>query len=370
MRPLFLIIVIATLITASSGLHGPTPNKGNGGNQPRVLADFNARGNKVKVIRGVNYNPVAISTNRLDPTAPNSDIPRIIQLGANTIGTYNTSLFEWENLSDVNTNKPFYSSLANLADVYKLNIILGYFANNTVNWTDTARRAKMTSQYKQLVNTTKNRPSTYMYLLGNELFEKLADNSNREAYARWVGEMVEWTHSQNPSLKVTYADNHVLTALPWIKRYSPNLDVYSVNSYEWDSIASLQTLVDKLQAQWPGKPMLLHEWGTDSYNSQNRSENLTAQADKIAKLANIVETVVKTRPQLLGSLYFEYADQWDKAKSSNTQDPASASWRCSTCFDGVANEDYWGLTTNTQVGMANKRLLKPAYFSLKKVWSK
>lgn len=325
------------------------------------------------LIRGVSYNPIAINTTTLDTSAIEHDLPNIISLGANTISIYNAGEFEWKNQSNITINLSFYQNLSQFADQHNLNIIIGYFSNQTVDWTDQHRRAIMSDQYQRLVQNSKDKPSTWAYSLGNEIFEKLPDDTSRQAYATWIGEMVDWTHNLDPKIKVSYADNHSLTALPWLKQYAPNIDLYLVNSYEWTSSKELNSLLHSISSRWP-KPdidILLHEWGVSSYDPDISIENLTAQAKRIKKLAGIIEQVGKKNPQFIGSIYYEYSDQWDKEGQLDQQEPIPAVWRCTTCFSHkLAYEEYWGLTSNVTTNQAANRFFKPAFYTLQNSWKK
>jgi hypothetical protein len=322
-------------------------------------------------VKGVNYNPSAIGSDQLDLTAPQYDIPKIAQLQANTLGTYNVGKFEWSQWSDLTNGEQFYDKISPLAESYNLKIIVGYFSNQTIDWTNATRVSKATAQYKELVLKTKDRPSTLIYLLGNEIFEKLPSDSQKIAYAKWLGLMADWTHSVDPSHPTTYADNASQEALAMLKQYAPNLDIYSINDYEWGTATELSDTLALDHNLWPDKPILLHEWGTDSWNAPSWTEDETAQATQVKKLVAIIDQVyANSSPDFIGSVFFEYSDQWNKIGSSSTQDPDQGwPWTCNTCFDKRGNEDYWGLTRSIEANQAGQRVLKQAYTALKQAWS-
>ena len=321
-------------------------------------------------IKGVAYNPTSIGTDQLDPAAPAYDIPQITALGANTISTYNLGRFEWGSYTDLTNGEDFYNGLYPVAETNNLKIIVGYFSNSTIDWTDPIRVAKVTSQYQNLVLKAKDRPSTIMYLLGNEIFEKLASDPQKKAYAQWLGQMTDWTHTNDPNHLVTYGDNAAHAGLEWLKTYVPNLDIYSLNNYEWETYEQLSNILAYDLSAWPGKSLLLHEWGVDSWDVNKWTEDESVKANRITQLADYLkQAYANPNYPFLGGIFFEYNDQWDKIGSANTQDPDHGwPWLCLTCFDHSANEDYWGITRSTVSGQAAGRAKKKAYATLQQAW--
>jgi hypothetical protein len=320
-------------------------------------------------VRGVNYNPTPIGSDTIDPGAPRYDVPRIAALGANTLGTYNLGRAEWGKWSDVTSGEIFYDTLVIVAEALNLRIVVGYLSNHTIDWTDRARVARVTAQYQRLVLRARNRPSTLMYLIGNEVFEKLPSDVQREAYAMWIGEMVTWTHASDPQHPVVYADSGTLPGLRWLRSDAPTLDIYGVNNYAFTTPETLSTMLAQQGRAWPGKPIFLHEWGTDSWRVEKRVTDERAQGARLKELAEAIDTVYgdPIHP-LIGSLYFAYSDEWRFVGPWTTQDP-DPGWTCTSCFDGQANEDYWGLTRAVAINGAAARPLKAAFRTLQGLWS-
>ena len=319
-------------------------------------------------IRGINYNPTPVGTDIIDPGAPKFDVPRIAALGANTVGTYHLGLAEWGRRSNVTSGEVFYDALYPVAEADDLKIVVGYFSNHTMDWTDRARVARVTAQYQRLVLKARQRPSTLLYLIGNEVFERLSTDDQRRAYAVWIGEMVAWTLVNDPAHPVVYADSQSLPGLKWLKSYAPNLGVYGINNYAFTSPETLSTILTAQGRAWPGKPILLHEWGTDSWNAQRGVTDERAQSERLNELAAAVQAVSSdpTHP-FIGSLYFAYSDEWRFVGSWSTQDH-DRGWICGSCFDGQADEDHWGLARAVEVKGAGDRAFKPAYRTLQTAW--
>jgi hypothetical protein len=195
--------------------------------------------------------------------------------------------------------------------------------------------------------------------IGNEVFEHLPSESARQAYAQWIGSMSQWATINASQHPVIYADNAQLTALPYLKEHTPQLTIYTINNYQWNSSTELISEINNLTSQWPGIQILLHEWGSDSFNVNAYTEDQPAQAQQIAHLAQEIETAAQTIPDIfIGTYLFEFTDEWTKINNPETQDPDPGQpWTCNTCFDHQANEDYWGIYQ------------KPAYEALKNIWS-
>jgi hypothetical protein len=329
-------------------------------------------GHKPFAIRGMNYNPSAIGSDIADPFAPRFDVSRIAALGANTIGTYNLGRAEWGAFSEIANGERFYDALYPVAETHNLKILVAYFSNSSIDWTDRTRVARVTAQFQWLVAKARDRRSTLMYLIGNEVFERLVDDAQRRAYASWIGEMVSWTHRHDPRHPVVYADSHRLPALYWLKTHAPALDVYGVNTYAFDSTEALKRTLDGYAQAWPGKPIMLHEWGTDSWNAEAGAIDEGAQAARVKTLAEAIDATQTaaygTAPHpLVGSLYFAFTDEWRFVGPWTSQD-RDAGWRCASCFDGRADEDYWGLTKAVAANGAIGRRVKPAYQALQRAW--
>lgn len=326
-------------------------------------------GDQLFEVRGVDYNPTSVGSDQLDASAPQYDVPKIAAMGANTIGTYFAGKADWDQWTDLTVGENFYNALYPVAEQYNLKIVVGYFANDHVNWGDMTQVARLSSQYQSMVLKAKDRPSTLMYMIGNELFEKLG-SADKVNYAGWVKTMVDWTHANDPNHPVMYADRGDSVGLPYLQQYASNIDVYGVNNYSFTSESSLTSIMNGYASKWPGKAILLHEWGSDSLNASTGSEDESAQTSSIRALAAAIAGSYKNNSSagLIGGLLFEFTDEWRFVGSVDTQDKDSG-WACASCFDGKANEDFWGVARNVASGGASGRQNKASYNSLKDFWA-
>lgn len=303
-------------------------------------------------VRGIAYNPVAIGQSNADLTAPTYDVPRIAAMGATTISTYMCGYSQWEQWT-ISTGQGFYKSLYPAAERYGLKIIVAYYSNQSIDWRDVATLGLVTTQYQQLVTLAKNRPSTLCYLIGNEILEKLSP-AQGVAYAKWLGAMVDWTHTYDPNHPVMYADRGDSIGLPALRQHAPHLDIYGVNNYSFTNTMTLKSAMAGYAAK-SGKPVLLHEWGCDSLNNWSKTETEEAQASRIVDLARAVDA------DPIGGCLFEFTDE--------PQFAGSAAWPAPSCFDGLANEAHWGISRSVRPDRAANRVMKKAYGALKSYWT-
>jgi hypothetical protein len=123
---------------------------------------------------------------------------------------------------------------------------------------------------------------------------------------------------------------------------SPNIDVWGMNVYRWDSPGDL---FDKWK-EVSEKPMYLAEAGADSYmaatmNGYEKGPNQKAQADATK---NILKEIFDHTDVCSGVTLFAFNDEWWKAGSNDTQDPGGwAPESGGVPYDGAANEEYWGI---------------------------
>lgn len=316
------------------------------------------------IVKGINYHP-----QDLPVTAPPADVPHMKALGANVIGTYHCARVDYgPSYEDITDGEQFYDSLEPKAAERSLKLLVAFVSAEVNDWTDPYRVIRLEDQWQAFVRRVMRKDTTLMYMIGNETIEKLSTDAQRTAYAKWIGRMVDWTHDADPSHPVCYAHNASYQHLEYLKTHAPNLDMHAFNNYNFTDQASLTSILDGYATEWPGKPLFLHEWGCDSWNQTSAVEDQPAQATRIASLARTINSVVSaTAHPFIGALHFSYTDQWSFVSPSTTQD-ADLGWDAPSCFDGKANEDYWGLADRRPLGDYENRVRKSAYTALRDVW--
>jgi hypothetical protein len=315
-------------------------------------------------IRGVVYTPVAIGGTDADPTAPQYDIPRIAAMHANTIITVKVG--QYTQNKGITGSYDYYNALYPVAESYGLKIIISHFyspSSAQIDWTNSTQVALETKEYQSLVLTTKNRPSTLAYVIGNEDFEHLSRGQTQ--YAQWIGQMVNWTHSVDPNHPVAYSFSKSESGMSQLKTYAPALDINAQNLYDWSTASQLTSEIQSISKSWPGKPVFIHESGSDSL--AGNTENQGSQASRITQLVSAEEQDYASLP-LIGSSVFNFSDGWQLDGNPSVHD-LGPTWGCSSCFDGSASDEWFGLTKAVNAGQAASRVSKQAYGALRSAWS-
>ena len=95
-------------------------------------------------------------------------------------------------------------------------------------------------------------------VLGNEVFLFLSPSTsgNKTAFSQFLDDMAEEIHFLCPDLKVTYATAGT-TGLAYLQANTPNLDIYSSNSYA----GGISDTISNAMASGYGKPLLFLEYG-------------------------------------------------------------------------------------------------------------
>ncbi|SDO21970.1 galactose-binding domain-containing protein [Actinacidiphila guanduensis] len=145
-------------------------------------------------------------------------------MGVNTLRTWGTDA----------TSKPLLDSAA----AYGLKVINGFWLNQGADYVnDTAYKNDTLNAIKQWVTAYKDNPGVLMWDVGNEVILTTQDHfsgdqveQERIAYAKYVEQVVQAIHAIDPNHPVTSTDAWT-GAWPYYKQYTPDLDLYAVNSY-------------------------------------------------------------------------------------------------------------------------------------------
>ncbi len=310
---------------------------------------------------GIAYNPTYIGSDNQDVTAPAYDVPAIARIGANNVVTYIANKFEWAGV--VYDKYAFQDAVSDSCDAAGICASIGFWAPSYIDYTNPAIRSQWASFYKEMVERYRSRPSTLMYVLGNEVISHLPGQAQKEAYATWLEELVQWTHANDPNHPVCYADAGT-SALSLLQANTPSLDIYGTNYYEFETAAELSAYLSGIEGALPNKAIFLHEYGSDSYDNPRGAEDGAAQAARIRKLVWALLGATDGH-NLIGGSYFEFSDEWKFMGGWGTQDPGNNwGWRPESCFDSYADEDYWGIARAADRGQAANRVLKVGYYAL------
>ncbi|MEV6710624.1 glycoside hydrolase family 2 TIM barrel-domain containing protein [Lentzea sp. NPDC051208] len=176
------------------------------------------------VVKGLTWGPPAADAARY--------MPELKSMGVNTLRTWGT---------DAST-RPLLDAAAS----HGLRVINGFWlqpgggpgSGGCVNYvTDAPYKADMLGQIRQWVTTYRDHPGVLMWNVGNESILGLQNcysgtelENQRVAYARYLNEAARVIHAIDTNHPVTNTDAWT-GAWVYLKAHTPDLDLYSVNSY-------------------------------------------------------------------------------------------------------------------------------------------
>jgi len=218
-----------------------------------------------------------------------------------------------------------------------------------------------------VVNMLKDHPAVLMWSLGNEWNLNTFYNPGLS-----VDDCVEWIRMASSVIKKLDKNHPIATvygdASPAVESMVPRLpdvDVWAMNVYRFDSFRDLFTKWDQVGIN---KPLILGEFGVDAWDSSseaggqfNAGSNLVTggkyrpdiQADVTDKLMKeIYEASTKTPGDVKvtsGGFIFAWSDEYWKRGGgsifSQESEGLSPCWPngCGPAPDRTWNEEYWGL---------------------------
>jgi hypothetical protein len=274
-------------------------------------------------IKGVTYSPIEVGQDRTDGIDWDnhiSDIPILAEMKVNTIRTYYPI-----------TSKRFFQELSN----YNIKAIVGIPYIDDRNVEDRYDIANGT--YVQYIKEYKDCPALYMVEFGNEY----------NYHPEWFdGEISNWyriLQEVASKVKILYPQLLVSTAQGGIPPVEviyqvPSVDVWGFNIYVGKHINGqirmfLWTINKDIK-------VYVSETGTDVYN------NYTKQADN-NKQYEWNDTIFREQeaiddPRYLGITFMTFSDEWWKEGSPSTHSVDGRSNFPGCCFDGIANEEWFG----------------------------
>lgn len=177
------------------------------------------------LVKGVTWGPSPADAGRL--------LPDVTSLGANTIRTWGT---------DASSRQLFDAASAN-----GIKVVAGFWLQPgggpgsggcTDYLTDTAYKNNMLAEFSRWVEAYRDHPAVLMWNVGNEsvlglqnCYSGAALENQRNAYTAFVNDVAKAIHRIDANHPVTSTDAWA-GAWSYYQRNSPDLDLYSVNSYK------------------------------------------------------------------------------------------------------------------------------------------
>jgi hypothetical protein len=225
-----------------------------------------------------------------------------------------------------------------------------------------------TQSLTAVVDAYKNHPAILMWAIGNEwdlnnldtgfyngTFATLADAAS---FIEQAAELVKSLDSNHPV--VTFmADPHIIdvhplspeafpftTARPYtseiVSSLVPSVDIWGFNVYRGSSFQDVFQMWQSIST----KPMLIGEFGADSYDHRVTAENQPMQAQFDGSLWDELYfelSAERINGPAVGGLVYEFQDEW--WKNGDPSQHKVSSEHNSGQPDGFNDEEWFGLTT-------------------------
>jgi len=298
-------------------------------------------------IRGVNWNPVA--KGKTHPTGldfagfADRDIALMKAAGINAVRTY-------ERLED-----PAVLDKLQAAGIRVFSTVYGWWEDDPM--VVVAR-----------VDAVKAHPAILAWVIGNEWnYNRLYSQGSKEPPLT-LAETRGRLNSAAAAIKQADPLHPVSTIYGEFEGLAesvaamPDIDIWGINAYRGISFGDLFERFEGVST----KPLYLGEYGADAYDSRGAGKvDLASQAEATTKLTQeLIDHYVGpgAGSVALGGFVFEWADEWWKAGSPDTQEVGGVAPGGGPYPDATFNEEYWGVVDI-------ERNPRPAYDSLKALYA-
>jgi len=356
---------------------------------------------KTMMIRGVCYSPVPIGKDYEynfwgDPAKPwLVDGKAIHDMGGNTVRFYRLG----KNPEEV---KQVFDDLHNK---YGLHFLVGHYLGfwnwPAPNYTDEEFKQKVRNEVLEMVRLYKDNPGVLMWVLGNENnysfdlnvqrwtsddLDKITDpeelkKAKATIYYSFVNDLAKEIKKIDPKHPVAMGVGEV-ASLQYAKPVCPDIDCLAMISYRGPGFGNLFRQVK----QKFDIPVIMTEWGADSYNAATQEPDEEDQAQFLKLEWQDIERNANPKKGVgncLGGTLFEWIDEWWKGNENlphtwSVHDTAGHWHNSSYYFDAYGtdpmnmNEEWWGIMGQNEKNNKNgyyERLPKKAYWVLKDLWT-
>jgi len=355
------------------------------------------------LIKGVGYSPIPIGRDTVGCGDVNDyfttehrgiyirDLPILRAMGTNTI-----RLWGWCNEQDHTE----FLDLAWNGGVDPIYVIVSFWIDEGVitraELGEPSARSRVAGQFCSMIEKVKDHPAVLMWCIGNELNSewKYGVDPNFAVLDpnlfTLIDELAEAAHSsEGPNYHPVTTPLMDLVLVPTIGGYDPSvphLDLWGANVYRGSSFGTL--FMD--YASVTTKPLVILEYGIDSYDSLTCQEDETAQADFAEDLWHEIKSNASQSDSnrvCIGGSIMEYSDEWWKVKDYTTAPPNCSlpcegwnAWGQSVCGtpreanafpDAFSNEEWYGIVRPERASGANlPDVMQPkeAYRRLQECW--
>ncbi len=352
-------------------------------------------------VRGVCYNPIPIGKDYEynfwgDMGKPWLQDGKLMkEMGVNTVRFYRPG----KNPVEVR------QVLDDLYKKYKIRTLMGHYLGfwdwPPPNYSDAGFNEKIRGQVLEMVSLYKNHPGVLAWIVGNENNYSFDRNIQRwtndeldamdpeaqrrekaKIYYSFINSLAKEIKKIDPKRPVIMGVGEV-SSLEFAKEQCPDVDIIGMISYRGPGFGNLFRQVK----QKFDIPVIMIEWGADSYNAFTRDPDEEAQAEFLKLQWQDIERNAdpkKGAGNSLGGTAFEWNDEWWKGNENlphtwSVQDTGSNWFSASYHFDAQSatkmnmNEEWWGvvgLSPQKSESGNNERITKKSYSVLKSLWAK
>ena len=325
------------------------------------------------VFRGVCYSPTPIGENVASgyrfwqDRNYVDDIPKIKSLGANVIRIYSAP-------QDYNLNFEEFLYLCYKNNIY---VIVGYWVNHGQDFSDPTVRENEKENFLKIVNLWKNYPAVIGWCFGNEVYP--GGGSSWSDWYSLLKEVAEETKKISPQhIIMTATNTDYFYDTVGEKNYGSDdeslskVDLWGINAYLGKDFGSLF----KDYAERSNKPLLITEFGCDSWNGTKNQEDEQMQKEYIvSQWMDIERNLFLKGGVVSGGFVFEWTDEWWKS-FSNTSDSVqdtTTDWTNENdkYSDPNMNEEWFGIMKiSSDIHRNYITHPKEAYYALQNLWKK
>jgi hypothetical protein len=276
------------------------------------------------------------------------DFQLLKEMGCNTIRLYHSSELDKKLLRDLSENYGIRVIMGNLVGAYCVDS--GAQWDCGTDYTDPKQRACMKDSVREMVLANKNEQYVLMWMLGNEndcggsqensTLNNTNAAGNPEAYAKFMEEMASFIKQLDPNHPVGVC-NGTYRMLKALNKYAPDVDVFGINAYLGPY--GFGTLWNRVKTEFD-RPVLVTEYGADSYNQNTRQIDEDFQALYHKKAWQDIEANTYLGDKTgnsIGGVAYCWMDKWWLCGSSKEHDTENGAWKGYT-NDSWVNDEWLG----------------------------
>ncbi len=298
---------------------------------------------------------------------------------------------------------------AALNDLYKdfgIRVLMGHYLGfgnwPPANYSSPEFRMRMTTEVLDMVRLYQKSPAILMWVLGNEnnySFDRMVQNwtspeiealpdpetrrrEKARIYYSFVNELAKDIKKIDTRHPVALGVGEV-ASLDVAKKECPDIDVIGMIAYRGPGFGNLFRQIK----QTFDLPVVMIEWGADSYDALNKQPDEATQTEFIKLQWRDIERNADPKKGVgncIGGTLFEWSDEWWKSSETlphtwSVQNPV-AHWSNAAYYPDFdvpghmnMNEEWWGVVRLKNKGGSagpNERIPKEVYYVLKSLWTK